>query len=180
MLWGYRTTAAECAAQCLVSCGSELLVVVSRCRIGGADPDDLVSRRQAGSMCALTANDETDTPTTTSVLSATTSISTALPSLVVAYGAARICGHDLILSSVPFCCWSAGQGVGRRVRRARFCDTVSAAPRPTIESAIPPAVPMPASPQSNPPGAATRTITGGGLTEWLGLVACMLAAPAGT
>jgi hypothetical protein len=86
----------------------------------------------------------------------------------------RICGHDLILSGVPFRCWSAGEGC----RAAGAAGTVlghgERSTEATIGSAIPPAVPMPASPQSNPLGAATRTITGGALTEWLGLVACML------
>ena len=37
-----------------------------------------------------------------------------------------------------------------RLRRVRRCETTSAPPRPIIESAKPPAAPMPASPQSKP------------------------------
>ena len=74
-----------------------------------------------------------------------------------------------------------GRAVVWRVRRGRFWDTEALPPRPTIASASPPAAPMPASPQSKPLRARlTRTITAGALTERLGLVACVLAAPDGT
>src|SRR5947209_13140512 len=55
----------------------------------------------------------------------------------------------------PLCagCGSADGGRSARqvvLRRVRVWDSASAPPRPTIESAMPPAAPMPASPQSKP------------------------------
>jgi hypothetical protein len=71
-----------------------------------------------------------------------------------------------------------------RGRRLWRWDTASAPPRPTIESAMPPAAPIPASAQSNPPVlAVTRTILGDALTGPLGLIvwcACALAVVTGT